>query len=288
MPVIAAATLPSVALAFVLLARDASTAPTAAPPATAAGSLRATLWQQTATEHDACLLQAYRLAERMLDDALRDPCACADVVQAAQGGFDRKPPAVVLDVDETVLDNAPAQARLLRDVLDGRRDADAFDGKGWAAWVGERAAGALPGVRRFLSTARARGVATFFVTNRDDDEKDATIDNLRAVGIEADATTVLTANETDGRPNDKSSRRATIARTHRIVLLCGDDLGDFVGGTNGVTPEQRADLLRRHRAHVGRGWVVLPNPVYGGWWNAVKKDPAARLKTSGVREAGGR
>jgi 5'-nucleotidase (lipoprotein e(P4) family) len=270
--------LSTIVLAFALFSRVGSTAP-AAPSATPAGSLRATLWAQTATEHDACTLQAYRLAERQLDEALADGCWTADVAQAAAGGYADKSPAVVLDLDETVLDNSPAQARLLRDVIDGKRDSDAFDLKGWEAWVSEHAAGALPGARHFLRTARDRGVATFFVTNRIDAQKDSTIANLVALGIDATADTVITSNDAAGRPSDKTSRRATIAATHRILLLIGDDLNDFVGGTRKVPPAERAAVLAAHRDYVGTRWIILPNAVYGGWLDALGGTPSDALRT---------
>jgi 5'-nucleotidase (lipoprotein e(P4) family) len=274
----AAFALSTIVLAFALLSRVGSTAP-AAPSVTAAGSLRATLWAQTATEHDACTLQAYRLAERQLGDALADGCWTADVAQAAAGGYQDKAPAVILDVDETVLDNSPAQARLLREVLDGKRDSDTFDLKGWETWVSEHAAGALPGARHFLHTARDRGVATFFVTNRIDTQKDATIANLVAVGIDATPDTVITSNDAAGRPSDKTSRRATIAASYRILLLIGDDLSDCVSGVRKVSPAERAAVLAAHRDYVGTRWILLPNAVYGSWLDSLGGSPADSLRT---------
>lgn len=248
------------------------------PSAAGAGSLRAVVYAQAGSEARACALQAFRLAERLLDEALADPCRCADVEQAAAGGYACKPPAVVLDVDETVLDNAAYNARLLRDVLAGARETDAYDRAAWKAWVAERRATAVPGARTFLARAAARGVAVFYVTNRADDERQATYDNLVAAGLPASIERVLTLDPGSPRAWDKRGRRRAVAATHRIALLVGDDLNDFVGGTREVAPDERERVLLAHRDRVGTTWVVLPNAAYGGWWDAVRKDPAAALR----------
>lgn len=251
------------------------------PSPAAAGSLRAVVYAQAGSETRACALQAYRLAERLLDEGLADPCWTADVEQEAEGGYACKPPAVVLDVDETVLDNAPYNARLLRAVLDGKAESDAYDSAAWARWSEQRAASPIPGARSFLRKAVDRGVAVFYVTNRKDSERQATYDNLVAAGLPA---TLEAVRPTDpaapkDRAWDKGPRRRAIAATHRIVLLVGDDLNDFVGGTKAVPAAERERVLLAHRARVGTRWVVLGNAMYGGWWDAVRADPAAALRT---------
>jgi 5'-nucleotidase (lipoprotein e(P4) family) len=64
---------------------------------------------------------------------------------------------------------------------------------------------------------------------------------------------------------DKSSRRAHVAGKYRIVQLIGDDLGDFIATALKADNEQRTRLAREHRAYWGKGWFMLPNPMYGSW-----------------------
>ena len=250
----------------------------AAPARVPTGSFRAALWAQTAAEYRAGTTQAYRLATRLLDEALCDPCWTADVTQQREGGYACKPPAIVLDADETVLDNAAFQARLLLGALADPAKDDEFDVATWNAWVAERKAAAVPGVAEFLAYAVASGVTPFVVTNRSDAERDATVDNLRALGLPFDAAHVLTKNDAAGRPNDKSSRRAMVAATHRILLLCGDDLNDFVPGFLEGGPDDRARTYARHEGWVGTRWIILPNPVYGSWRKALGTTPEQFLR----------
>ena len=79
--------------------------------------LNSTLWTQTAAEYEGTARQAYVLAEVMMKRALVDSTWTASIEQAedGSGSYREKPPAVVLDVDETVLDNSPYQARLILD-----------------------------------------------------------------------------------------------------------------------------------------------------------------------------
>lgn len=266
------------ALVAATAAGAAAGARAAAPPRTPTGSLRATLWAQTAAEYRAVCTSTYRLATRLLDEALADPCWTADLDQQRAGGYACLPPAVVLDADETVLDNGGFQARLLRRALADPAADDEFDAATWRAWVEERRAGAVPGVAAFLAHAVARGVTPFVVTNRPDAERAATVDNLRALGLPFDADRVLTRDDADGRPADKSSRRRAVGARHRLLLLCGDDLNDFAPGFLGVAPAERDATYARFQAWVGTRWIVLPNPVYGSWRQALGADAPSFLR----------
>src|SRR5262245_19274028 len=120
-------------------------------------NLNAVLWMQTAVEYQGGALQAYAAARTALDRALADRQWTAAVEQT--GDFSSLPPAVVLDLDETVLDNSAFQARQVA-------NATSYNDEAWAAWCQERKAGAIPGAVEFLKYARSRGVIPFFVTNR--------------------------------------------------------------------------------------------------------------------------
>jgi predicted secreted acid phosphatase len=82
--------------------------------------------------------------------------------------------------------------------------------------------------------------------------------------VDSAGTFVLSRDEKPDWGSDKSSRRAAIAKTHRILLLIGDDLGDFVSGAKD-TPKNRVQLVQNHGSFWGTRWFLLPNPMYGSW-----------------------
>src|SRR5690606_28088913 len=110
------------------------------------------------------------------------------------------PPAIILDADETVIDNSAYQARLVE------RN-ESFDPVTWEAFVNERRSRAIPGAVEFLRMAAQRGVTVFYVTNRSAAEKAATYDNLRALGFPMSdpEDTVLTIDELQGRSEEHTS-----------------------------------------------------------------------------------
>ncbi len=241
----------------------ASTSPApAATRSTPHENLNAVLWVQTALEYEATALQAYRLAQLQLDAALADPSWTAALEQ--KGDASMLPAAVVVDVDETVLDNSYYQARMIRDNT-------AYSEATWGPWVMEARATAIPGAREFAEYAAKKGVTIFYVTNRTANLEEATRKNLEAEGfpLAAEVDTVLTRGERqEWSASAKGPRRAHVASTHRILLLIGDDLGDFVVDAAG-TPEERRTRTAAQEDWWGRRWIMLPNPTYGSWERAI-------------------
>ena len=253
------------------------TAPQTPPPD---DSLNATAWYQTSAERDLIYREVYRAAATHLSAALADHAWDALPKEDRNNDPRRLPPAIIVDIDETVLDNSPSQVRQIR----ARRG---FDKTAWDAWIEERQAKALPGAAEFLNAAARRGVTVFYVSNRDASQSDATIDNLRKAGFPIAAPaqflglgTVVEGCEQKG--SEKSCRRQLVARTHRVLMQFGDQVGDFVQiGTN--TPAGRQAAVAPYAAWIGERWWVLPNPVYGSWESAlVNKSPG---QTEGERRA---
>jgi acid phosphatase len=241
-------------------------------------NLNAVLWVQTALEYEASAVQAYRLASMQVDAALKDGSWTAAIEQTADAS--KLKPAVVLDIDETVFDNSYYQARQVR-------DNSAFALDTWDKWCLEARATAIPGALAFTQDAAKRGVTVFYVTNRTAAVEQATRHNLANLGfpLAADVDTVLTRGERpEWQPSTKSPRRAFVAREYRILLLIGDDLGDFIADASG-TPEQRTARTAPHAEWWGRRWIMLPNPTYGSWERAVlgaSKDAIA-AKRAGLK-----
>jgi acid phosphatase len=223
--------------------------------------LGAVLWFQTSAEYRALAASTYEQAQLALERALADPAWTAAVEQS--GDFAALPPAVIVDVDETVLDNSAYEAEI---VLAGK----VYDMSTWKPWVAKAQATAIPGALEFARHATSRGVTVFYVTNRAKDEEEATRRNLAALGfpIATEVDALLSPGEKPEYVSDKTSRRAEIARTHRVVLLVGDDLNDFIAGARAL-PEERIAVAERHAERWGKQWFLLPNPMYGSWERAL-------------------
>jgi acid phosphatase len=222
-------------------------------------SLDAVLWAQTSAEYYASTEQTYRLARMQLDEALRPENAvwAAELEQVRD--YADLPPAVVLDVDEGVLDTTSFQARIVK--RHGR-----FRLAAWNDWIQEEQGRAVPGALEFAKYARAKGVRIFYVTNREHVVETATRRNLQELGfpVDEDGGNILSKNERPDWGSDKGPRREFIAARYRVVLIAGDDLNDFLSGSR-LEPRERVALARRWRSNWGTKWIMLPNPIYGGW-----------------------
>jgi acid phosphatase len=236
-------------------------------------NLNATLWMQTAVEYQASARQAYRAAQLAIDAALRDKTWTAATEQINDASA--LPPAIVLDLDETVLDNSPFEARMI--AASTPQHAVGYDENEWRRWVAERKATAIPGAVDFLHYAVSRGVTPIYITNRNIQDADgkptgekATIDVLRDLDVPVDAAgeTVLMRGEHGWDSSDKAERRRFVAERYRILLLVGDNFEDFVSPTD-KSMAGRDVLAAKFTDWWGWKWIVLPNPTYGSWEQAI-------------------
>jgi len=250
----------AVGLALTACATSASR-DAAVESAQADGRLHSVLWQQTSAEYANTTRQIYHMAERRLNEALAD-----ETVNALPGdvaGPDR-PLAIIVDVDETILDTSAHAARAIL-------AREGFERDSWHRWVKEASAPAVPGAVEYLLAAQAAGVHVFFVTNRQYALEAATRRNLEELGIalEADEDVILTRDERPGWTRHKSSRRRYVAEGHRVIQLVGDDLNDFVDVPEKATVGLRRRLAEQHHERWGETWFQIPNPIYGSWERAI-------------------
>ncbi|MEZ5962865.1 MAG: HAD family acid phosphatase [Planctomycetota bacterium] len=237
-------------------------------------------WTRYSAERVALCRQVFAQARAALDVALASPRSTAALEQMGMPDLHRLPPALITDVDETVLDNTLYNERLVA-------ANQSYTPDSWSAWVREERAPAVPGVVAFLTHAAAQGVTVFYVTNRSHADEDATRANLARLGLplqdRTDLDVVLTKGEQPDWTSDKRTRRAFVARTHRVALLLGDDLGDFLAGVRPRLSLRGGDpvaLVQQHGAELqaerlartndlaalwGTRWFVLPNTMYGSW-----------------------
>jgi len=225
-----------------------------APAASLEYQVAAILYQQKAAEYRALAYQAFNLARWQLDADL-------DKKNEKKLPKDQRkmPRAIVVDVDETVLDNSPAQAY-------GVKNNIPFNQKDWYAWGEMRKAKAIPGAVEFLNYAVSKGVKVFYVTNRDEVQKQATIDNLKSVGFNDVGPDNVMLRQTE---STKEPRRKAIEAKHRIVLLMGDNLDDFSDAFERKDIAARFAETDRVRDLWGKKFIVLPNAMYGTWENAI-------------------
>ncbi|RUT78815.1 5'-nucleotidase, lipoprotein e(P4) family [Ancylomarina longa] len=207
-----------------------------------------TLWYQRASECRALYYQAFNIAKVSLDNYM----------ETKQGN---KPLAVVVDIDETVLDNSPFETNSIRSEKN-------FSSQAWKEWTDKAKAGATPGSLEFLKYAANNGVETFYISNRDTSATKSTLSNLKKLGFPyADFQHLLLKTNT----SLKTTRRNKVMKTHNIVLLAGDNMGDFDGlfedrsnNFGFVQVDSLKDLF-------GKRFIILPNPMYGSWERQVLK-----------------
>ena len=225
-------------------------------------SLMATLFVQNSAESYTNSMSIYKAAEGQLEKVVENTKVSAAIEQTK--GFAGKPPAVILDVDQTVLDNIAYQARLI--------ETNTYYPVGWKEWCEEERADYMPGVESFLNKAADLGVEVFFITNRDVNVEVATKNNLEKLGFKftENLDQLLMKNEKPNWGSNKNSRRSLVAQNYRIVMMIGDNLGDFVDGSdNKATAEIRMNAAKKYSHMWGTHWFMLANPTYGDWENTI-------------------
>jgi len=234
--------------------------------------LMAVAWYQNAPEMTALYYQGFNLAHERLDEAMAT-------------NKQSKPLAVVVDIDETMLDNSPFEVTLI---------SNDDDQSGWYNWVAKSASKALPGALEFAKYAESKQVQIFYITNRDDNEHAATVQNLKNEGFPyATDDHVLTKSDlsySSGNTSSKVSRRAKVSENHEIVLLIGDNLNDFSEVFEDRKINNGKAAVEQNRDQFGKKFIILPNPMYGAWekplynyQNDLNNEEKARLLKSKLR-----
>jgi 5'-nucleotidase (lipoprotein e(P4) family) len=239
-----------------------------APPALKAESpagrgLDAALYVQTAAEYRACCLQAYNLAA----------CRLREGVERTKNAA--KKPAVILDLDETVLDNSGFEALLVRSGI-------VYDQRLWDLWEEEspKQVALVPGAGDFIHEAERLGVTVVYVSNRS--HRKPTAATLERLGVPAKKDEFLKLKADKADPGDKTGRFKEVEDQFEVLLYVGDNLRDFDDhfrftlddGKDGRTTDpakldaaiqERKEKVDKVREKWGSKWIILPNPQYGEW-----------------------
>jgi len=209
-----------------------------------------TAWTQSSAEYAALTTSIYNMAKVILDMHLAKPSA--------------KPKAVILDLDETVLDNSPYQAMTV--------ERETGFPNGWFDWVDAAEAKAVPGALEFLRYADGKGVKIFYLSNRKVKGDRAvpglqnSLKNLRALGVpQAEEDRMFLRSGS----SSKEERRQAIMKDHEVVMHFGDNLNDHSDDFKGKSIAERKAAVATHRDKFGSTWIVLPNTMYGEWEGAI-------------------
>lgn len=217
------------------------TRPVAVTPAPLASQPKHVKWVRSSAEFAAITRQVYRIATEQV-------LAQGRALPAGQW-------AVILDADETVLDNSEHERRVS---LAGTSFSDAT----WVPWVRERAATAIPGAVEFIRAVQAAGGRIAIVTNRADSLCADTRANLEQFGVRPEMVLCKPTGGSDKNPRFQAVALGTAAAgvgPVTVVAWVGDNILDFPGMTQQVRNEPRA------LEPFGQRWFILPNPMYGSW-----------------------
>jgi acid phosphatase len=236
--------------------------------------LMGTLWMQQSAEFRYSTEQVYQSAIEHLRRALLPGTAALE--QEKSSHYAKLPPAIVLDIDETVLDNSAFEGWALKNGV-------TYSEPAFREWVRLHSAKEIPGAAAFTRIAAKRGIKIFYVTNRTCDkpaegkeicaEKAATMANMKALNFARadDPAAFLFLGDQQGWGSDKTTRRAYLAQKYRIVMLLGDDLKDILPGdaVNALRRDADPAAYKQYLKRFGHRWFILPNPVYGSWERAL-------------------
>ena len=219
--------------------------------------LLATLWTQRSVEFKGNALTVYALGKIRLDQALADKAWTAAPVEQ-KGDYQNLPPAVVLDLDETVLDNSAYQVWTIK-------AGTSFSTKTWNEFCAAQISGAIPGSVEFTKYAESKGVKVFYVSNRDVVTEKDTRENMQKLGypMGGNVDTFLMQNEQEWG-SKKGTRRAFLAKDYRILLEFGDNFGDFDDRYTSSEAD-RLKYFEENKERWGREWLVIANPTYGSF-----------------------
>lgn len=240
-------------------------------------SILAINWIQNSGEYRALAYQAFNIGQMEFDRAME---------------YDVLNPAVIVDLDETLLDNTPYQAALIG-------TEESFNSETWNQWILAEETRVVPGGVEFVNNIQKHGGKVFFVSNRgqsqvnDEKENDleiATMNNMLKLGFnDVSEETLLLKGEFAKNINGKLDtskkwRMEAIANgevdgiKYSIVMLVGDNLNDFseIDKYNNQIRQAFVDqtkeqygIVKIKENGIEPAYISLPNPMYGYWENGL-------------------
>lgn len=208
-------------------------------------SRNAVQWQLNSGEAEALEYQSYNTAITKLKEKAKTPS--------------EKPKAVIMDIDETVLNN---YGHTIDNMVKGT---EGYTRENFTKWAKEEKATAVAGAVDFVKTAESLNVDVFYVSNRYPEDLDSTINNLRKVGLPyADKEHVLLKD----KDSNKSGRVNQIKEKFEVVMFVGDNLNDFPSKFDKKSNADRKALVEANEDKFGTDYIIIPNATYGDWSSA--------------------
>lgn len=206
-------------------------------------SVQAIMWQQNAAEYRALSYQAFNTAKLRLEMLLQDE------------NLKGKRLAIITDIDETVFDNSPYNAKLVETNKE-------FSQEEWSHWSSLEEAKEVPGAAEFLNFAADKGFEIFYITNRMESEEEGTLRNMKELNFPfSDSHHLLLQKDT----GSKKERFEEVRKDHEVVMYLGDNLSDFTHKFRAPSSDERNNLADELKDRFGVDFIVLPNPMYGDW-----------------------
>ena len=210
------------------------------------GKLFSSLFHQRAAEYRALCLQGYNIARMRIDNF------SAQTV---------KTKAIITDIDETILDNSPYA---VHQAYKGKE----YESPSWYEWTEKAAADTMPGAASLLKYAASKNIEIFYITNRDERERTATLKNLQRFNLpNADESHLLTKQSA----SSKEARRQQVMKDYEVLLLMGDNLADFSILFDKKTEAERKFNTDLYSGEFGKKFIVFPNANYGDWESSLYK-----------------
>ena len=202
-------------------------------------------WQKNSAEYVALSYQAYNLAKFRLEEKLNSE-------------FNKRP-AIVIDLDETVLNNLPYNEMLID-------SSEVFTQESWSKWVNKKIATKVPGSLEFINYAKSKNVKIVYLSNRRVENYDPTKENLVNLGYPFDEDTLMLLRD---ETSDKTDRRNTL-NNYEIIMLLGDNLADFNSVFYKKSNDERIQSVDSLSKMFGDEFIVFPNLIYGDWEDGFK------------------
>lgn len=202
-------------------------------------------WQLNSGEAKALQYQSYNMATENLKLIAKEQT--------------NKPKAVVLDIDETVLNN-------YGNIIDENiKTTEGYTKENFSKWSKEEKATVIPGAKEFLSSAKEMGVQIFYISNRYPDDLQSTMDNMKALGLpNSDSEHILLKSNN----SNKINRVNDIRHNYDVVMFVGDNLNDFPIGFDHKNNIERKEIVTNNKNEFGTKYIIIPNAAYGDWQGA--------------------
>lgn len=208
-------------------------------------NLMSTNWFQTSGEARALYYQGYNIATEKLKKYLKK--------------HSKKPYSIVLDLDETVLDNSPYSAENIK-------LGKSYNSTSWDEWVYKAIAQPLPGAKEFLEFANKNKVKIYYISDRKSKHLNATLKNLKDMGLPVQSEdSILLKGDTD---KSKVGRREYVKKHTNLIMLFGDNLSDFEEFSESSISDRNNKVNDLYK-EFGEKFIIFPNPMYGAFETAI-------------------